>query len=102
MFNGVNSHDKVLLVCSKNSLNRNGVLNEIERVLEREAKNGGIEILIPITLDDYVYKEWNPSRLDIAEQIRSRVITKFPQNINISDTIFKTEADKLLKALKKG
>ena len=49
MHDGVNNHDRVLLVCSEQSLSRPGVLNEIERVLEREAKEGGKEILIPIT-----------------------------------------------------
>ena len=77
MHDGVNNHDRVLLVCSEESLTRVGVLNEIERVLEREAKEGGSEVLIPITLDDYVYGDWAPDRKDIADQIRSRVITKY-------------------------
>ncbi len=76
MHEGVNSHDKILLVCSENSLNRNGVLNEIEKVLEKEAATGGQEVLIPITVDDYVFDEWSPSRSDIAQQVRSRVIKK--------------------------
>ncbi|OHY90373.1 hypothetical protein BI375_23205 [Vibrio rotiferianus] len=93
MHEGVNSHDRVLLVCSENSLTRPGVLNEIERVLEREAKEGGSEILIPITLDDYVYGEWAPQRSDIADQIRSRVITKFTSD-NEDESI-----EKLVKVL---
>lgn len=76
MHDGVNNYDRVLLICSKNSLTRAGVLNEIERVLEREAKEGGTDILIPVTLDDYVYGEWAPERSDLASQVRSRVITK--------------------------
>lgn len=71
---GVNTHDRVLLLCSEASLSRPGVMNEIERVLEREAKEGGSDILIPLALDHYVYKDWAPSRLDIAAQVRSRVI----------------------------
>lgn len=76
MYDGINEHDRVLLVCSEKALTRSGVLNEIERVLEREAKEGGIDILIPITLDDFVYGDWAPERKDIADQIRTRVITK--------------------------
>ncbi len=72
----VNSHDKVILVCSQSSLNRNGVLNELEKVLEKEAEQGGEEILIPITIDDYVFEEWNPPRSDIAQQIRNRVVKR--------------------------
>jgi hypothetical protein len=76
MHEQINNHDRVLLVCSEHSLSRLGVLNEIERVLEREAREGGKEILIPITLDDHVYQDWAQDRPDLAQQIRSRVITK--------------------------
>lgn len=35
MSDGVSEHDKVLLLCSKNPLERPGLLNELERVFER-------------------------------------------------------------------
>ncbi len=76
MHDGVNEYDRVLLLCSKDALSRPGVLNEIERVLEREAKEGGTDILIPVALDDFVYSDWAPNRADISSQIRSRVIAK--------------------------
>lgn len=76
MHEEINKHDRVLLICSEASLGRAGVLNELERVLEREAKEGGSGILIPITLDDFVYTDWAPARQDLAAQVRSRVITK--------------------------
>jgi hypothetical protein len=98
MFEGVNNYDKVLLLCSKNSLDRPGVLNELERVLEREAKEGGSSILIPITLDNYVFTDWHPVNKDLAEQIRSRVITKFP-NCGINSKEFIEAATKLFNAL---
>ena len=97
MHDGVNSHDHVLLVCSKDSLTRPGVLNEIERVLEREAKEGGSEILIPVTLDEYVYSDWEPERSDVASQVRSRVITK----IETTESNFDQSIDKIVNALKK-
>lgn len=97
MHDGVNSHGHVLLVCSKNSLTRPGVLNEIERVLEREAKEGGSEILIPVTLDEYVYSDWAPERSDIASQVRSRVITR----IETAGHDFDQSIDRIVKALKK-
>ena len=101
MHEGINTHDRVLLICSKISLSRAGVLNEIEKVLEREAKEGGSEILIPITLDDYVYGDWAPSKPDIAEQIRSRVITKM-DSAKIQNTQTNLELEKLVKALSKN
>lgn len=97
MHDGVNNYDHVLLVCSKNSLSRSGFLNEIERVLEREAKEGGIEILIPVTLDDYVYSDWAPDRKDIANQIRSRVIIK----LDVSGKQFDSSVEKIINVLRK-
>lgn len=100
MHAGVNNHDRVLLICSKQSLSRKGVLNEIERALEREAAEGGADILIPITLDDYVYGNWAPERPDLASQVRSRVITKVNFQNNNNDQI-QRQLDKLAKALLK-
>lgn len=96
MHDGVNNHDRVLLVCSKNSLARTGVLNEIERVLEREAREGGADILIPVTLDDYVYGEWASERSDIANQVRSRVITK----LDTKSEKFDNAIEKVIDVLK--
>lgn len=96
MHDGVNNHDRVLLVCSKESITRPGVLNEIERVLEREAKEGGSEILLPITLDDFVYGDWAPNRADIADQIRSRVIIK----LEIGSDHIDSSIEKLAKVLR--
>jgi hypothetical protein len=97
MHDGVNKHDRVLLLCSQESLSRIGVLNELERVLEREAREGGTEILIPVAFDDFVYGDWAPDRSDLASQIRSRVITK----ISIDSDGFEKTIDKVVKALRK-
>jgi hypothetical protein len=101
MHEAVNSHDRVLLLCSKESLGRPGVLNEIERVLEREAKEGGSDILIPVALDDYVFQDWASSRPDIAEQVRSRVIAKLSSG-PIKPNEPNAELDKLVDALSVG
>src|SRR5262245_32306522 len=77
MSQGIADHDRVILVCSQESLDRPGVLNEIEQVLIQEARNGGAELLIPITLDGYVFEQWSPDRPDIADQVRARVIADF-------------------------
>jgi hypothetical protein len=96
MHDQVNKHDRVLLICSQQSLSRPGVLNEIEKTLEREAREGGSAILIPVTLDDFVYGDWAPTRKNLAEQVRSRVITK----IDIaSDKEREKQLEKLVKAL---
>jgi hypothetical protein len=98
MFRGVNQHDRILLICSRSSLNRSGVLNEIERVLEREAREGGTTRLLPISLDDYVYSEWAPDRPDLAGQVRSRVICNFQEAAGAGWT-FHEKIDQLVRAL---
>jgi hypothetical protein len=100
MHDGVNDHDRVLCICSEQSLTRPGVLNELERVLEREAREGGSEILIPITLDDYIFGDWAPERLDIANQIRSRTITKI-DIAKIESEQTQEQLQKLVQALSK-
>jgi len=95
MHNGVNKYNRVLLICSENSLKRPGVLNEIEKVLEREARDGGAEILIPVTLDNYVHTNWNQKK-DIVQQVQNRVILEL---IN-DDSDFDKIVERIIGALK--
>jgi pSer/pThr/pTyr-binding forkhead associated (FHA) protein len=74
---GVNAHDRVILVCSKASLERRGLLNELEETLAREARDGGATYLLPVRLDNYVIDGWNPTKPGLAQRIRDRVIADF-------------------------
>jgi hypothetical protein len=100
MRRGVNEHDRVVLICSKASLDRNGVLNELEETLAREARDGGETYLIPIRLDDYVFNGWKPRREDIAQAIRDRVVADFT-GADMDGDKLNREFGKLLKALRK-
>ena len=100
MSSGIANYDRTLLICSESALERTGVLNEVERVLEKEAKEGGGDILIPVSIDDYIFSEWAPERSDLADQIRSRVITSIPCS-DIKSVEFKSAITKVIKALKK-
>jgi len=101
MRRGVNEHDRVILVCSKRSLDRKGVLNEIEEVLAREARDGGASsYLIPIRLDDYVFDGWNPPNPDVAQTVKDRVVADFT-GTDTNQTKFKAQLLRLLGALKK-
>lgn len=93
MSQGIFEHEKTLLICSKSSLNRGGVLNEIERLFELEASEGGSERLIPLTLDDYIFTDWSPEREDIKRQILSRVVSK----VDIKN--IENQIDKISQAL---
>ncbi|WP_437940359.1 TIR domain-containing protein [Sorangium sp. So ce341] len=77
MREGVNQHDRVILICSRASLDRPGVLNEITETLQREARDGGKEYLIPITLDDYVFSGWRPDDPGLAQAVKDRVVADF-------------------------
>jgi hypothetical protein len=100
MSKGVNEHDRVLLVCSRASLKRNGVLNEIKETLRREARDGGRAYLIPIAIDDYVFKKWKPAEPEVARTVRDRVIGDF-QGADTDPVKFSAGLQRLIVALKK-
>jgi len=50
----INDRDRMILICSEASLGRSGLLNELQEILAREARDGGSSYLIPVRLDDIV------------------------------------------------
>jgi hypothetical protein len=101
MREGVNDFDRVILICSRSSLDRPGVLNEIEETLAREARDGGATYLIPITLDDYVFAGWRPVRPDVAQAVRDRVVGDF-HGADSDSAKMKRALEKLLRALRRN
>lgn len=77
IFRRIQEHDRILLICSRGSLDRAGVLNEIQETLNREARDGGATYLLPIMLDDYVLKDWKATHPTLAERTTQRVIADF-------------------------
>jgi hypothetical protein len=100
MRRGVNEHDRVILVCSHASLDRKGVLNEIEETLARESRDGGVAYLVPIRLDDYVFSGWSPPNPDAAQAVRDRVVADF-EGADVDPAKFDTGLHRLMAALKK-
>jgi len=100
MRKGVNEHDRVILICSRHSLDRTGVLNELEEILTREARDGGESYLIPIRLDEYVFDGWKPSRSDLAQALRDRVVVDFA-GADTDEVKFQAGVQKLIRALRK-
>jgi transcriptional regulator with XRE-family HTH domain len=101
MSQGIHLYDRVLLLCSESSLKRQGVLNEIEQVLIKEAAEGGNELIIPLTLDDYIFNRWKPSKADIARQLRARVVADF-SHAKTNQRKFAKEMQKILQSLRKN
>lgn len=62
----IQTNDKLIVICSRASLNAPAVLREIERALQKEDRlgRGGTPqgVLFPIRLDDYVFDGWEHSR----------------------------------------
>jgi TIR domain/Pentapeptide repeats (8 copies) len=100
MREGVNQHDRVILICSKASLDRPGVLNEITETLQRESRDGGKAYLIPITLDDHVFSGWKPEDPGVAQAIRDRVVADF-RGAATDPAKFNDGVLRLIAALKK-
>jgi hypothetical protein len=97
MNKGVGEFDRTVLVCSKASLSRAGVRNEIQLALDREAREGGSDRLIPIALDDYVFTaEWWPERPENVRAVRDKVVADFRDLDK-----FDRQLTRLIAALKK-
>jgi TIR domain/Pentapeptide repeats (8 copies) len=62
----VRLYDKLIIICSEQSLNSPAVIREIERALQKEddlARQGKeSEVSFPIRLDDYIFTGWNHHR----------------------------------------
>jgi hypothetical protein len=99
VFRQIQEHDRVLLVCSRDSLNRPGVVNEIRETLDREARDGGATYLLPIMLDDYVLTGWPASHPELAERVGRRIIGDF-RGIKRSRRAFDKALARVVDALK--
>ena len=66
---GITAYDKVMVICSRNSLQSGPVLREIERALQREDREGK-NVLFPITNRRYLFDEWNhPRKADVLAKV---------------------------------
>ena len=97
---GVNEYDRVILICSKNSLDRKGVLSEIEHSLSREDRDGGASYVIPVVLDDYLFSGWAPANADVLVVLKDRVAADF-RGADADPAKFDAGLLRLMAALKK-
>jgi hypothetical protein len=89
----VRVYDKLIVICSEQSLNSPAVIREIERALQKEdvvAREGKeAEVLFPIRLDDYIFTGWQHHR-------KADVVAK-----NVGDFRQWTEPESYKKALQR-
>lgn len=72
---GIKVYDKVIMLCSKNSLTSTAVLDEMEKALWKEASylkqhEKEISFLLPVSLDDYIFNQWeHPAKSRILRKV---------------------------------
>jgi TIR domain/Pentapeptide repeats (8 copies) len=65
----VKMFDRVIVVCSRNSLQSRPVVNEIAEALRREQQEH-MELLFPVRLDNYMLKEWeHPHKATVVARV---------------------------------
>ena len=93
----ISTHDRVLLCCSKSSLDSWWVQDEIRKVQEVERQPPQALRIVPILLDRYLLDGWNDG---MASDLRSRLGLDFTSwNINGGS---QTELSRLIDALTKN
>jgi len=97
---GIDLYDKFILVCSRQSLQESWwVDKELNRALDKEIrlfKERGRQIntIIPITIDDYVFKEWDGAKRSDIHRYNIGDFTGWQD-----DAKFELALDKLVAAL---
>lgn len=102
MWRGIQSLDRVLIICSRAAFGQGGFLNEVELAFEKEAK-GGKTILLPITLDDYVFsQEFRSEHPELSARLTgTRVIADFRGAGSGEGSVFDKGIALILKAVEK-
>lgn len=100
----IQSYDKVILICSEQSLQSPAVLREMERALQKEDRlrklktdNPEIDadVLFPVRLDNYVLTDWKHERRD---DLVSKVMSDF-RECDSNGEKYERELSRLVKAL---
>jgi hypothetical protein len=69
----IRDYEHIVLLCSARSLPTTSVISELDEMLSREFDDGASERIIPILLDDYAFKGWQPRHPDIRQAVLGRV-----------------------------
>jgi len=87
-------HDKVIVICSANSLQSEPVCREIERALQREDREKR-DVLFPVRIDNYIFDGWeHPRKADVVAKVignfsdpsfYQRALNRLVENLNKTD-----------------
>jgi len=65
----IRHYDKLVVICSKHSLQSQPVIREIERALQKEDREHK-NVLFPIRIDDYLFEKWDhPRKADVVSKV---------------------------------
>jgi len=65
----IRHYDKLVVICSKDSLQSVPVIREIERALQKEDREHR-DVLFPIRIDDYLFEKWDhPRKADVVSKV---------------------------------
>jgi TIR domain/Pentapeptide repeats (8 copies) len=91
---GIKLYDRLIVVCSEQSLQSGPVLREIERALQREDTETS-SVLFPIRIDDFLFKSWqHPRKSDLL----AKVIGDF-RDWDVNASSYTKALDRLLASL---
>jgi hypothetical protein len=88
-------YDRLIVICSADSLRSGPVLREIERALQREDSERRNDILFPVRIDDYVFKNWQHYR---KPDVIAKVVGDF-SGWNTDERKYETELIRILTCL---
>lgn len=65
----IRHYDKLVVICSEQSLQSQPVIREIERALQKEDREHE-NVLFPIRIDDYLFDKWDhPRKADVESKV---------------------------------
>jgi uncharacterized protein YjbI with pentapeptide repeats len=65
----IRHYDRLVVICSRHSLQSPPVIREIERALQKEDREHR-NVLFPIRIDDYLFDEWDhPRKADVVSKV---------------------------------
>ena len=70
----IRHYDKLVVICSENSLQSPPVIREIERALQKEDREHK-NVLFPIRIDNYLFEAWDHPRKADYVAAESRFLT---------------------------
>lgn len=103
----IKQHDKLVVVCSKKGILREGVIKEVIRAIEQET-NTGVQKLFPVRLDDFIFSpEMTEAFNALAPHLRRADWLDYLREYQIGDfrkwkdhDAYQEQFTKLLDALK--